>query len=216
MQRDNQDFSDICRAKQGHVKLAGYVSCSYIARRTTLPTRAHPSVADVHHAQCTNISTHGNASFAGGGRALCGWKRLLCGWETCLLWMETPLRGRSGGHTGAAPTNLHRTPLPRNLHRFCPSAEPLPATFSCFSPSAEPLPATFSCFSPSAEPLPATFSCFSPSAEPLPAIISCFCPSAEVLPPTFAHETRKVMPFMKGLQLFFVILQPIVSITRKR
>ena len=24
--------------------------------------------------------------------------------ETCLLRMETPLRGRSGGHTGAAPT----------------------------------------------------------------------------------------------------------------
>ena len=33
--------------------------------------------------------TDGNASFAGG---------------TCLLRMETPLRGRSGGHTGAAPT----------------------------------------------------------------------------------------------------------------
>ena len=31
----------------------------------------------------------GNASFAGG---------------VCLLRMETPLRGRSGGHTGAAPT----------------------------------------------------------------------------------------------------------------
>ena len=103
-----------------------------------------------------------------------------------------------------------------DLFRFCPSAEPLPATFSCFSPSAEPLPATFSCFSPSAEPLPATFSSFSPSAEPLPAIISCFSPPAEPLPPTFAHETRKVAPFMNGLQLFFVILQPIVSITRKR
>ena len=34
----------------------------------------------------------------------CGWKRLLCGWGTCSLRMETPLRGRSGGHTGAAPT----------------------------------------------------------------------------------------------------------------
>ena len=33
--------------------------------------------------------TDGNASFAGG---------------TCPLRMETPLRGRSGGHTGAAPT----------------------------------------------------------------------------------------------------------------
>ena len=75
MQRDNQDFSDICRARQAHVKLAGYVSCSYIARRATLVTRAHPSVADVHHAQCTNISTHGNASFMGGGCALYVWKR---------------------------------------------------------------------------------------------------------------------------------------------
>ena len=46
----------------------------------------------------------GNASFVGGERALCGWKRILCGWGTCLLRMETPLRGRSGGHTGAAPT----------------------------------------------------------------------------------------------------------------
>ena len=161
-----------------------------------------------------------------------------------LLTMDAPLQGDTGGHTGTAPTSLHQPPLPRNLPHVCPSAEPLPATFSCFSPSAEPLPAiishvcpsaeplpaTFSCFSPSAEPLPATFSCFSPSAEPLPATFSCFCPSAEPLPaiishvcpsadplpPTFAHETRKVMPFMKGLQLFFVILQPIVSITRKR
>ena len=46
------------------------------------------------------------------------WRCLLCGWGTCLLWMETPplwlwtcllrmetpLRGRSGGHTGTAPT----------------------------------------------------------------------------------------------------------------
>ena len=31
----------------------------------------------------------GNAAFAGG---------------MCLLRMETPLRGRSGGHTGTAPT----------------------------------------------------------------------------------------------------------------
>ncbi|SJZ70892.1 hypothetical protein SAMN02745202_00853 [Segatella oulorum] len=77
-----------------------------------------------------------------------------------LLSMDAPLQGDTGGHTGTAPTNLHQTPLPRNL--------------PCFNPSAEPLPATF------------------------------------------AHETRKVMPFMKGLQLFFVILQPIVSITRKR
>ena len=32
------------------------------------------------------------------------WRCLLCGWGMCLLRMETPLRGRSGGHTGAAPT----------------------------------------------------------------------------------------------------------------
>ena len=38
------------------------------------------------------------------GRAFCGWKRRLCGWGMCLLRMETPLRGRSGRHTGAAPT----------------------------------------------------------------------------------------------------------------
>ena len=132
MQRDNQDFSDICRARQAHVKLAGYVSCSYIARRATLVTRAHPSVADVHHAQCTNISTHGNASFAGGGRALCGWKRLLCGWGMCPLRMETPLRGRSGGHTGAAPTNLHHAPLPHNYLACLFIGNPSPATnLSC-------------------------------------------------------------------------------------
>ena len=70
------------------------------------------------------------------------------------LPMDAPLQGDAGGHTGTAPTNLHQTPLPRNLPRFCPSAEPLPATISCFCPSAEPLPATFSCFSPSAESLP--------------------------------------------------------------
>ena len=29
---------------------------------------------------------------------------------TRLLWMETPLRGRSGGHTGAAPTISHVAP----------------------------------------------------------------------------------------------------------
>ena len=32
------------------------------------------------------------------------WRRRFCGWGMCLLRMETPLRGRSGGHTGAAPT----------------------------------------------------------------------------------------------------------------
>ena len=48
--------------------------------------------------------TDRKASFADGGCAFYGWKRRLCGWGMCLLRMETPLRGRSGGHTGAAPT----------------------------------------------------------------------------------------------------------------
>ena len=32
---------------------------------------------------------------------------------TCLLRMETPLRGRSGGHTGAAPTISRVVPCPK-------------------------------------------------------------------------------------------------------
>ena len=32
---------------------------------------------------------------------------------TCSLRMETPLRGRSGGHTGAAPTISHVAPCPK-------------------------------------------------------------------------------------------------------
>ena len=32
---------------------------------------------------------------------------------TRLLWMETPLRGRSGGHTGAAPTISRVVPCPK-------------------------------------------------------------------------------------------------------
>ena len=40
----------------------------------------------------------GNAAFAGG---------------MCLLRMETPLRGRSGGHTGAAPTISRMAPCPK-------------------------------------------------------------------------------------------------------
>ena len=31
----------------------------------------------------------------------------------CLLRMETPLRGRSGGHTGAAPTISRVAPCPK-------------------------------------------------------------------------------------------------------
>ena len=104
MQRDNQDFSDICRAKQGHVKLAGYVSYSYIARCATLATRAHPSVTDVHYAQCTNISTHGNASFVGGGYALCRWKRLLCAWERALYaWKRRCADVRAGTQAPPLP-----------------------------------------------------------------------------------------------------------------
>ena len=47
---------------------------AYVSARVALQG-AHPSLAGVHHAQCTNISTHGKAPFAAGGRALCGWKR---------------------------------------------------------------------------------------------------------------------------------------------
>ncbi|MFC2378936.1 MAG: hypothetical protein ACFNOO_07940 [Segatella oulorum] len=41
--------------------------------------------------------------------------------------IDAPLQGDAGGHTGTAPTNLHQTPLPRNLPRFCPSASTSPA-----------------------------------------------------------------------------------------
>ena len=34
-------------------------------------------------------------------------------WGACPLRMETPLRGRSGGHTGAAPTISRVAPCPR-------------------------------------------------------------------------------------------------------
>ena len=32
---------------------------------------------------------------------------------TCYLRMETPLRGRSGGHTGTAPTISRMAPCPK-------------------------------------------------------------------------------------------------------
>ena len=85
------------------------------------PTRAHPSVAGVHHAQSTNISTHRNASFVAGdvpfayenapfaagdvpfangnasftdrGCALCGWKRLLYGWGCAFYGWKRLLYG---------------------------------------------------------------------------------------------------------------------------
>ncbi|WP_262502872.1 hypothetical protein [Segatella oulorum] len=44
--------------------------------------------------------------------------------------MDAPLQGDTGGHTGTAPTNLHQTPLPRNLPHLSPSANCSPATFS--------------------------------------------------------------------------------------
>ena len=44
------------------------------------------------------LFANGNASFAGG---------------TCLLRMETPLRGRSGGHAGTAPTISPMAPCPK-------------------------------------------------------------------------------------------------------
>ena len=62
-----------------------------------------------------------------------------------LLSMDAPLQGDTGGHTGTAPTNLHQTPLPRNLPRFNPSAEPLPAIISHVCPSANYSPAYISC-----------------------------------------------------------------------
>ena len=104
-----------------------------------------------------------------------------------LLTMDAPLQGDTGGHTGAAPTNLHQTLLPRNLFRFSPSANCSPATFFRFSPSANYSPATFSRFSPSANYSPATFSRFSPSANCSPAYFSCFCPSANYSPAYFSH-----------------------------
>ena len=42
--------------------------------------------------------------------------------------MDAPLQGDTGGHTGAAPTNLHQIPLPAIISHVCPSAEALPAT----------------------------------------------------------------------------------------
>ena len=59
---------------------------------------------------CPPVSPHEGTSI-GNRCASCAmhkyfyaWKSLLCGWGMCLLRMETPLRGHSGGHTGAAPT----------------------------------------------------------------------------------------------------------------
>ncbi|MBF1585811.1 MAG: hypothetical protein HXO22_08690 [Prevotella sp.] len=44
------------------------------------------------------------------------------------LRMDAPLQGDTGGHTGAAPTNLHQTPLPRNHPHLSPSASTSPTT----------------------------------------------------------------------------------------
>ncbi|MFC2776152.1 MAG: hypothetical protein ACFN4J_07360, partial [Segatella oulorum] len=59
-----------------------------------------------------------------------------------LLTMDAPLQGDTGGHTGAAPTNLHQTPLPAIISHVCPSASTSPAYISCFCPSASTSPAT--------------------------------------------------------------------------
>ncbi|WP_155812944.1 hypothetical protein [Segatella oulorum] len=56
--------------------------------------------------------------------------------------MDAPLQGDTGGHTGAAPTNLHQTPLPRNFFTFCPSANRLPPTIPRVCLSANSSPAT--------------------------------------------------------------------------
>ena len=48
----------------------------------------------------------GNAAFANRARHL-RMETPLLRVRMCLLRMETPLRGRSGGHTGAAPTISH-------------------------------------------------------------------------------------------------------------
>ena len=82
---------------------------------------------------CPPVSPCKGASI-GNGCASCviykhfyAWKRLLCGWGicslqmetsplrmgTCSLRMETSLRGRSGGHTGAAPTISRVAPCPK-------------------------------------------------------------------------------------------------------
>ena len=148
MQRDNQDFSDICRAKQGHVKLMGYVSYSYIARCATLATRAHPSVTDVHYAQCTNISTHGNASFVGGGYALCRWKRLLCAWERALYaWKRRCADVRAGTQAPPLPflmwfrvTKLPKNSLPRHKHKCIVVARCSPLHKKEFIVAANSLP----------------------------------------------------------------------------
>ncbi|WP_234984357.1 hypothetical protein [Segatella oulorum] len=55
--------------------------------------------------------------------------------------MDAPSWGDAVGHTGTDHTSLHQTLLPRNLSRFCPSAEPLPATFSRFNLSSSASPA---------------------------------------------------------------------------
>ena len=44
------------------------------------------------------------------------------------LPMDAPSWGDTGGHTGAAPTNLHQIPLPAIISCVCPSANCLPAT----------------------------------------------------------------------------------------
>ena len=42
--------------------------------------------------------------------------------------MDAPSWGDTGGHTGAAPTNLHQIPLPVIISCVCPSASTSPTT----------------------------------------------------------------------------------------
>ena len=103
---------------------------------------------------CPTVSLCKGASI-GNGCASCAmhkhfytWKRLLCGWGMCLLRMETsplrmgtcslrmetPLRGRSGGHTGTAPTisrmactiRLSENSLPSHKHKCIVVANSFP------------------------------------------------------------------------------------------
>ena len=62
---------------------------------------------------CKGVSIDNGCASCAMHKHFYGWKRLLCGWGMCLLRMETPLRGRSGGHTGAAPTISRVAPCPK-------------------------------------------------------------------------------------------------------
>ena len=56
---------------------------------------------------------NGSVSFAGGDVLFAYGDTTFVGGERALLRMETPLRGRSGGHIGAAPTISRVVPCPK-------------------------------------------------------------------------------------------------------